>query len=222
MGLIPNHIVDENSEMLRSKTVVVPLQVLAKNEQKYGDVVDILRHYESTISNIYEKAGMSITDKKIHIGGDQLTRENFSGAKRLMIGGESATDRFEHLTPITSEFFHMAIKLLSVVFKRLYNANSVREMGTMKAMQTRLQRTTVNPDVSLAYNADKDFFISLTDAHIVEAVLHYFEMEDTLSSPPIVTAPEESAERLEWASKHFRQIVEKTVGTFIYRRKTGK
>jgi hypothetical protein len=107
-----------------------------------------------------------------------------------LIGGENAADRFEHLSPITAEFFHMAMKLLSVAFKRLFSASRVRERGTMKAMQSRIQRSTVNPNVSEAYSADKDFFISLTDAHIVEAVLHCFEMEDTLSSPAKLTLPE--------------------------------
>jgi len=221
-GLISSHITDENSEQLKTRTVVVPLQLLAKNQQKSGDVVDILRHYETTMNNIYDKAGIPFADQKIHIGGVQVTRQNFSRAKRLMISGENAADRFEHLTPITTEFCSMAINLLSIVFKRLFNANSVHEMGTMKAMQTRLQRTTVNPNVSEAYAADKDFFVSLTDAHIIEAVLHYFEMEDTMSSPTKVTAPEDTAEQLEWAQKHFRQIVEETVGTFIYRHKMGK
>jgi len=92
----------------------------------------------------------------------------------------------------------------------------------MKAIQTRLQRTTVNRNLSEAYAAEKDFFISLTDAHIVEAVLRYFKVEDTMSSPTKVIAPEDTAKQLEWPQKHFRQIVVKTVGTFIYIHKMGK
>ena len=221
-GSTPNHLTDENSEQLKTKTIVVPLQVLAKNEQKYGDVVEILRYYETTLKNIHERAGIPLEDKKIQIGGDQLTRENFSGAKKLMIGGENASDRFEHLTPITAEFFHMAMKLLSVAFKRLFSANSVREMGTMKAMQTRIQRSTVNPNVSEAYSADKDFFISVTDAYIVEAVLQYFEMEDTLSRPAKLTPPDAKEDFVDWANFHFSKIVEKYVGTFNQKQNTGK
>jgi len=204
--LIPRYLVDEHIDQLKRKTGVIPLQVLAKNEQRYGDVVDILRYYESTISSIYQKAGVDL-ENTIHIGGDQMTRENFSGAKRLMIGAPTPADRFAHLTPITAEFFHMAMKLLSVSFKRLFDAKSSREIGTMKAEQVRIQRTTVSADVSNTYTADKEFFISFVNAYIVEAILQYFDMDDTLSSPRVKTLPDSPNERLTWTREHFRRII---------------
>jgi hypothetical protein len=56
----------------------IPLSVLPKNEQKYTDVIDILDSYEHLVSDIYGDE----PNIKVHIGGDQLTRERgFRGEK---------------------------------------------------------------------------------------------------------------------------------------------
>ena len=59
------------------------MPIMCKNEQNYADVVEILDSYEDHIADIYRKSGASLDEVKIHIGGDQLTRERFSGAKRI-------------------------------------------------------------------------------------------------------------------------------------------
>lgn len=67
-----------------TKTTVIPLPVLHLNEQHYSDVVKILDYYEQLYHNICDKAGVQVQpDSSITIGGDQLTRERFSGAKNL-------------------------------------------------------------------------------------------------------------------------------------------
>jgi hypothetical protein len=59
------------------------------NEQYYAEVVDIpvLDSYEQVISDTFE----DLRDIKINIGGDQLTRERFSGAKSLRAGANDPT-----------------------------------------------------------------------------------------------------------------------------------
>lgn len=58
---------------MRRRNLVVALPVLPFNEQKYADVVQILDHYEQYIKEIYQSAEVPLD--KVHIGGDQLTRE---------------------------------------------------------------------------------------------------------------------------------------------------
>lgn len=58
---------------MRRRNLVVALPVLPFNEQKYADVVQILDHYEQYIEEIYQSAEVPLA--KVHIGGDQLTRE---------------------------------------------------------------------------------------------------------------------------------------------------
>lgn len=50
---------------------------------------------------MFEKSDTSLDDVKIHIGGDQLTRERFSGAKRVRQQAATDMERFAHLSPIT-------------------------------------------------------------------------------------------------------------------------
>lgn len=219
---VSTHLTDKYSTKLMEKTTIIPLTVLPKNEQKYGDVVDIMRHYEGILHNVFSKAGCELHPRvKIHIGGDQLTRERFSGAKRLLIGAPTPDGRLDHLTPITSEYFHMAMKLLGVAYKQLYNKDSGINLGTMKSAQTRIQRNSVDADVKNAYNADKDFFISFVDAYIVEAVCHHFDLLDTQSTPPVKVAPLEEDQQYDWAVHHFTEMVKSSVGLFIHRNNPG-
>ncbi len=156
----PQHRPDEYTQQLTSKTGVHPLHALPLNEQHYGDVVQILAEYVTKMEAVHQEAGISTDDMPtIQIGGDQLTRERFSSAKLLRLGVDSPSDRFAKLTPVASHFFHMAMKLLKVCFKRLWSTDTCGT-STLHAQKIRLQRSEVKLEVKDAYNACKDFFIS--------------------------------------------------------------
>ena len=59
----------------------------------------------------------------------------------------------------------------------------MQEVGTMRCELNRIQRTNFDPEVNNAYDADKNFITSYVDAHIIEMVLEFFDME-TVDSPP--------------------------------------
>lgn len=106
---------------------MVTFPVLCKNEQSYAEVVDIMDSYEDHIVDIYRKAKyLNLDGVKVHIGGDQLTRE-----------------RFLHLSPITFEFFHLQMAFLTMFYKTLYNDNST-EAKTLYAEKIKLGRTHAN------------------------------------------------------------------------------
>lgn len=48
---------------------------------------------------------------------------------------ENLQDRFQILTPILFEFFHMHMNYLKMVFKILFNSSSVQELGTLRSLQ---------------------------------------------------------------------------------------
>ena len=118
--IIPEKLSKPCDQNLKTKTKVIPLPVLYKNEQKHQDVVEILAFYENIVSDACDATGKDMSDLFIHIGGDQLTRERFSTAKTLRAHEDDRKDRFENLSPITFEFFHMHMNFLSMVFKTLY------------------------------------------------------------------------------------------------------
>ena len=55
-------------------------------------------HYEGIREYCHGKATVQL--KFGHIGGNQLTREQYSGAKELRIWGSTAFERFDNLSPI--------------------------------------------------------------------------------------------------------------------------
>lgn len=153
---LPSHTLGEYNQELSKQNLVVPLQVLPLNEQKNADLVQILDHYKDKVSEIYEAAGEPIA--QIPIGGDQLTRERFSGAKSLRAGCLTDKGRYSHLHvyPITFELWHTAMNFLLLIFNTLYNEKSF-DKGTMNAARIKLSRKTVKKD------HDKDFFISFSE-----------------------------------------------------------
>ena len=91
-------------------------------------------------------------------------------------------------------------------------------LGTMKSQKIRLHRHQVKPDVKTAYDIGKEFFITFSNAYIIEAVMNYFNLTDVMSVPdeskyeyPV----EKTLESMQkWAENHFNNIVHRYVGIF--------
>ena len=132
---------------------------------------------------MFQEAGVTTDGVKIQIGGDQLTRDRFSGGKALRSHHMNANERFDHLGPITFELFHMLMNYMKMVFKQLYKESSTQDLGTLKSLKERLSRSNVGTNVNEHYDADKDFFVSVSDIHIVEMFLEYFGMDYEFSQP---------------------------------------
>lgn len=208
-GIVPSSLSQACDHNMSVKTKVIPLPVLYKNEQKYQDVVGILEFYEKIIVDACDAAGVNSEDIRIHIGGDQLTRERFSGAKSLRSHEDTPVARFENLSPITFEFFHMHMNFLKMAFSVLFNDKSAQDSGTLKSLQNRISRSNIGENVDTHYDADKDFFISVVDVHIVECFMEFFGMDDVNATPTRNTAPEFENE------DHKRQWYNDTVGRLI-------
>jgi hypothetical protein len=162
---------------------VISLPVLAKNEQKYTNVIDIMDLYENHIA-VFECAEKPITSgTRVHVGGEQLTRERFSGAKRLRSWSNDDREKFHHLSPIIFELFHLQMMVLTLFYKLLYGKDST-EPGTLYAEKVRLSRSDANgDDVKNNYDYCRELGISLIDTYITVAVMKYFGMTTPESEP---------------------------------------
>ena len=129
-----------------------------------------------------------------------------------MIKAPTSAQRFDCLSPISAEFSHHAMKILSVIIKRLWNKGSRPDLGTMRNEQICIEHKDVNPDIKKAYN--KDFLLAYTDGYIIAAICHYFGMEDINSSPTRHALPADVDSQFKWAQEHFRDMVRNSVGTF--------
>lgn len=137
------------------------------------DVVDILNFMMNLFLTFVRRATKMKQFFFIHVGGDQLTRERFSGAKAMRVHKDDRKDRFVNLSPITFELFHMQMNFLEMSFKILYKENSVGDRGTLSHLKNIISRTNVNENINNHYDADKEYFVSVVDMYIVECVLEY-------------------------------------------------
>lgn len=157
--------------------------MLYKNEQSYKDVADILNFMMNLFLTFVMKSDKNETNFFIHVGGDQLTRERFSGAKAMRAHKDDRKDRFVNLSPITFELFHMQMNFLKMAFTILYKENSVGDRGTLSHLKNIISRTNVNENINTHYDADNDYFVSVVVMYIVECVLAYFGMPNINSAP---------------------------------------
>ena len=208
--IVPLYISKPVSQSQKEKSKVIPLPVLYKNEQYYQDVVEILAFYEELVVDISQKTGINESEFFVHIGGDQLTRERFSGAKALRGHEDLPRNRFENLSPITFDLFHMNMNFLKMAFKTLYNTESVANQGTLIQLQNLLNRTSVHENVTSHYDDDKDFFISVVDMYLVEFMLEFFGMDDIHSRPTKHQPPDfgSNEEKSEWYFRTMNKLIE--------------
>ena len=87
------------------------------------------------LNEIYQVAGVTTEDVKVQIGGDQLTRDRFSGGKALRSHHINAAERFDHLGPISFELFHMQMNYMKMVYKQLYKESSTQDISGANMVQ---------------------------------------------------------------------------------------
>ncbi|XP_052084545.1 uncharacterized protein LOC127721792 [Mytilus californianus] len=100
---------------------------------------------------------------------------------------------------------------VKLMFKRLYSEEGLQEQGTLKCEANRVLRTSLNPNVNEHFDADKDFIVSFTDAYIVEAITHFFDMESVFSAPRKNVLPDNVCtedQKKERVMDMFQKIVE--------------
>ncbi|XP_033729813.1 uncharacterized protein LOC117319009 [Pecten maximus] len=173
----------------------------------------LIASYESILQEAFGACELPLSS--IQIGGDQLTRERFSGAKCLRAGAADIASRFGHLSPITFEMFHLLMNFLITFNKILFKNCSSKEIGTLKCEVDRLMRTNFDEDVRKAYDADKDFIVSFVDAHLVELMRDFFGMEDIYSPLQKHVPPEFENDEMKkrWVFATFGELVDTIVAS---------
>lgn len=104
---VPKHILHKFSKEMGTKSDVVVVDVLMKNETKQSDMIDIMSQMQEYLGDNYP------SDHRIPSGGDQLTCERQVGAQRHTMDGDTVHERLGLLEPVTEDW-HCLVCLLSV------------------------------------------------------------------------------------------------------------
>ena len=250
-SVIPRHIPHVYSNEMAQKSTIVNIPLLNANEAKYEDCVSILRAYERWIAEIYHKAGIlkevPHTDNpevpgapaapgqpnahrqdtpddpmRIVFAGDQLTRVRFAGAKDLLSGSHTPSDRFEHCSPFKPVMWHTKASLLQYSYSFLHKAESVSQVGTLKYFREKFNRRNATPSKVLdCYEGSEELFLSVGRAYIVTAALSFFGMASTEEMPTKNTFPPHiSAQSEENKKIYFEEVFGKFIDVYLLQKTT--
>lgn len=104
---VPQHIQHKYSSQMGTKSEVIVLDVLMKNEACRGDMIEIMHCMQNYLGSEYPSV------KRVLSGGDQLTCERQVGAQRHTMDGNTERERLGLLEPVTEDW-HCMVTLLSV------------------------------------------------------------------------------------------------------------
>ncbi|XP_061170356.1 uncharacterized protein LOC133179673 [Saccostrea echinata] len=147
--VIPGHIPHLYQEEMAKPSIIHPLPLSLNNECSYEGCLKILQEYTEWINKWYRKAGRAseLEGLQVPVGGDQLTRVRFQGAKALRAGCHTIQERMEQLNPIIIELFHTLQDFLQKMCKKFLKLNQGRDVGTLANLKVEIQRTNVNGNV---------------------------------------------------------------------------
>ena len=109
--------------------------------------------------------------------------------------------------------FYMYFTFVQTAFKRLYK-NSGREKGTIRFFREKLNRRNVTVDVK-HYEDCEQLFYSVGFCFVIEALLEFFQMEDT-KQKPTVNGPHSVHGDTEELQSYINNILDKFLDEYVF------
>lgn len=115
---------------------------------------------------------------------------------------------------ITFTILLILFPFVQTVFKKLYK-NSGREKGTLRFFREKLNRRNVTVDVK-HYEDCEQLFYSIGKCFVVEALLEFFQMEDTKHKPAVNSPHSVYVFKEEYRKSYIVQVLDKFLDEFVF------
>nr|XP_055051616.1 uncharacterized protein LOC129437481 isoform X2 [Misgurnus anguillicaudatus]XP_055051617.1 uncharacterized protein LOC129437481 isoform X2 [Misgurnus anguillicaudatus] len=122
---VVHHIPHLYTDEMAQTSTHFPLGLLFKNENKTGDLVDVLQHIQKEYV-----ARCPDGLEKILVGGDRLTEGNSRNVQWAFADGETEEDRLEGLV-FKFEDWHAIRNLFEIYHQIFFDENSAKDHGTL-------------------------------------------------------------------------------------------
>ena len=209
------HIPHEYSSAMASKTEIIPLGLLETDEKQLNELGSALKH----INERYVPTSpddVSVPGVKVILTGDQLTKQNVDAVCQTMANDKTPYKKLEGIKPSAADF-HCIMNHNDVIQKEFYNPNSASEIGTLYNLRTTIDRRNVTKSaLGDNFRACDVFIHDVTDASVITAALHYFNMDSPLESPKANMVPEQftsADEKQRWWDQHVFNIIDSYILT---------
>ena len=106
---------------------------------------------------------------------------------------------------------HMIMNFIQLIFNELYDSKSINEIGSLKFLQDRMCRVSVNADVKMAYDPDKEFVLAVKDAYCAAAVTHHFGMTNYSDMLLKNVCPDSQSDVIDWFKEQLTVIVNSVI-----------
>ncbi|XP_048589438.1 uncharacterized protein LOC116618156 [Nematostella vectensis] len=163
----------------------VPLGVIFKDENTNEDMLHILQQFHGYLPHLDEGQ----YDPQI-FAGVQLSIERAVNLIAAVANGYTPESTLEGMHLQIGDW-HTAVKVLSLLFKRFYSAQSDGDLCTMYADRTTINRRNVTADPSKAYHADRDFLIIVIQSRIIAAAMEVLGIKSKSDQPTKCAIPKD-------------------------------
>ncbi|XP_019861291.1 PREDICTED: uncharacterized protein LOC109589693 [Amphimedon queenslandica] len=221
--IIPNHIEHKHYKEMSSKSVVVPLGIIPKNENKIKDMVEILDHFHQYVPQIEYQVDHCVNDESevvheakthgIFFGGDQLSVARTRSALRIRHNSDTPSVRLEGFIPAIEDW-HAKLTLFEVIWKYFLSQKSASDHGTMYQIRNLIGRSNVTIKPKHAMNACEDFLILVLRSYITSAAMKVLEITDVNETPSCIP-PDLWLQKKDVRKKEMDSILTKIVHKFL-------
>ena len=187
--IVPRHIEHEYYDVARQKSLCIPIGLLDLNENKRGDMEEIMKTIRDYVPYVGNEA-----EVQVQFFGDLLTAEQARSSQHSRTDSDSSVDRREGLLCCPSDF-HCSMHFVDLIYTHHFRSTSaLTDTGTLANLKLHLKRKGVNRKAKQNYQTAVNFLQDVTDGYILAWATKYYAVNSP-ADIDITTAENDLSDR---------------------------